>query len=533
MTTTTVFESQTAWHTPAREMTGAETLVRTLVAGGIDTCFTNPGTSEIHVVAALDQVPEMRCVLGLFEGVVTGAADGYARMAEKPACTLLHLGPGLANGLANLHNASRAQVPIVNVVGQHATYHLRHDTPLTSDIEAIARPYSKWLRTSCSAKEIGFDAAEAISASRTAPGQIATLIVPGDVSWSEGGIIPPQSSAARAPIPSEETIDRAVAMLRSGVRTAMLLSGSALYGRCLQAAGRVAQATGAKLFVPYPIARLQRGAGLPAVERIQYIPEQAKEQLKEFRQLILVGASAPVAYFAYPGKDSTLTSPECVIHTLARAGEDLTAALEALCDALPFRGGKEFVESPGRPSIPSGDITLAGLADAIGALLPENAIVVDESMTSGRGIMAATKGAPPHDWLGNTGGSIGIALPLAVGAAVACPDRRVLCLTADGSAMYTVQALWTMAREAAKITTVVFANRAYAVLKREFSNLEIGDPGPRSRELFDIGHPDLDWVSLAKGMGVPGTRATSLEAFVKALREGLETDGPMLIEVPL
>lgn len=531
--TTTLIEPQSGGPTVASRMSGAETLVRTLVAGGIDTCFTNPGTSEIHIVAALDQVPEMRCVLGLFEGVVTAAADGYARMAERPACTLLHLGPGLANGLANLHNAKRAQVPMVNVIGQHATYHLRHDTPLTSDIDSIARPYSKWLRTVCSASEIGFDASEAITASRTAPGQIATLIVPGDVSWSEGGVIPQQSRAASAPIPPATSIARAAAMLHSGLRTAILLSGSALYGRGLQAAGRIAHGTGIKLFAPYPIARLQRGAGLPAVERIQYIPEQAKEQLKEFRQLILVGTSAPLAYFAYPGKDSALVSSNCEIHTLARAGEDLTGALEALITELSPRGRQASDESASRPAVPRGDITLAGLADAIGALLPENSIVVDESMTLGRGIMAATKAAPPHDWLGNTGGSIGIALPLAIGAAVACPDRRVLCLTADGSAMYTPQALWTMAREGAKITTVVFANRTYGVLKREFSNLGIGDPGPRSRELFDIGHPDLDWVSLAKGMGVPATRATSLDAFVRALREGFESDGPTLVEVPL
>ena len=514
-------------------MSGAETLARTLVEGGIDTCFTNPGTSEIHIVAALDNVPEMRCVLGLFEGVVTGAADGYARIAQKPACTLLHLGPGLANGLANLHNASRAQVPMVNVVGQQATYHLRHDTPLTSDIESIARPYSKWLRTVCSASEVGFDVAEAISASRTAPGQIATLIVPGDVSWSEGGAIPRQSPAPSAPIPPAATIERAAKMLRSGLRTAILVSGSALYGPGLQAAGRIAQATGAKLFAPYPIARLERGAGLPAVERIQYIAEEAKEQLKEFRQLILVGAPAPVAYFAYPGKDATLTSADCEIYTLARVGENLIGALEALVSAWSPQGLQSPNESATRPAVPSGEIALAGLADAIGALLPENAIVVDESMTSGRGIMAATKAAPPHDWLGNTGGSIGIALPLAVGAAVACADRRVLCLTADGSAMYTAQALWTMAREALNVTTVVFANHAYGVLKREFSNLGIGEPGPCSRQLLDIGHPDLDWGSLAKGMGVPATRVTSHDVFVKALREGFESDGPTLIEVPL
>ncbi len=514
-------------------MTGAETLVRTLLAGGVDTCFTNPGTSEIHLVAALDRVAEMRCVLGLFEGVVTGAADGYSRMAEKPAWTLLHLGPGLANGLANLHNAKRARVPLINVVGQHATYHLRHDTPLASDIESVARPYSRWLKTCRSAGEVGKDVAEAISASRFAQGRIATLIVPADVSWSEGGAIPQPSAIPGPPIPAVERIEIAAIMLRSGLRTAILISGNALYGEGLRAAGRIAKKTGAKLLAPYPFTRLERGAGVPPVDRVHYILEQAKEQLKEFRQIILVGASVPVAYFAYPGKDSMLVSQECKLHTLASVEEDCAGAMEALAAALSATGVQEDGEEGARPPVPSGDVTLSGLAIAIGALLPENAVVVDESMTSGRGIMAATSAAPRHDWLGNTGGSIGIALPLAVGAAVARPDRRVLCLTADGSAMYTAQALWTMARESLKVTTVVFANRAYAVLKREFSYLGAGDPGPRALDMFDIGRPDLDWVSLARGMGVPGTRVTSLDGFAKALREGFESAGPTLIEVPL
>jgi acetolactate synthase I/II/III large subunit len=514
-------------------MNGAESLVRTLVAGGVDTCFANPGTSEIHVVAALDRVPAMRCVLGLFEGVVTGAADGYARMARKPACTLLHLGPGLGNGLANLHNAFRARVPIVNVIGQHATYHLRHDTPLTSDIEGIARPYSQWLRTSGAAAQLGHDVAEAILTARKSPGQIATLIVPADVAWDEEGRLAEIAPVPTPPMPANETIERAADMLRSGLRTAILIGGSGLYGPGLAAAGRIAAATGAKLLAPYPVTRLERGAGIPPVDRVHYILEQATEQLKEFRQLILVGASAPIAYFAYPGKNSVLTPPECKIFTLASPCEDCTGALDLLVAALSANRVPPVVERVQRPPAPSGAITLPGLSTAVGALLPENAIVVDESMTSGRGLMAATKGAPPHEWLGNTGGSIGIALPLAVGAAIACPDRRVLCLTADGSAMYTMQALWTMAREGLDVTTVVFANRDYAVLRREFSYLGIGEPGPSAKEMFEIGRPDLDWVLMAKGMGVPGTRVTSLDGFVEALQEGFQSEGPTLIEVPL
>jgi acetolactate synthase I/II/III large subunit len=515
-------------------MNGAENLIRALLGCAVDTCFANPGTSEIHIVAALDRIPEVRCVLGLFEGVVTGAADGYARMTEKPAWTLLHLGPGFSNGLANLHNASRAQVPIINVIGQHATHHLRHDTPLNSDIEAIAKPYSRWLRTSRSALETGRDAVEAAAAASTAPGQIATLIVPADVSWSEGGSFTALPAVVpEAPHPATDAVEHAAAMLRSGVRTAILLTGNALYGKGLATAGSIAQATDAKLLAPYPVTRLQRGAGLPPVDRVAYVLEQAVEQLKEFRQLILVGARTPVAYFAYPGKDSTFTSPECKIHTLASPGEDYVGALEAVEAALSLHRTRSTGEKALRPQLPNGNITLPGLAAVVGALLPENAIVVDESMTSGRGMMAATNGAPPHDWLGNTGGSIGIALPLATGAAVACPDRKILCLTADGSGMYTLQALWTMAREGLNVTTVVFANRSYAVLKREFSYLGVGEPGPRASEMFEIGRPDLDWVHLAKGMGVPGTRVTSLAEFAKSLREGFASQGPTLIEVPL
>lgn len=322
-------------------------------------------------------------------------------------------------------------------------------------------------------------------------------------------------------------------MLRSGLRTAILIAGNALYGSGLAAAGRIAEATGAELFAPYPFTRLERGAGIAAVERIAYVLEQAVEQLKEFRQLILVGTAAPVAYFAYPGKSGLIASTECNIQTLASPGDDYVGALVALEVALSVPAGKSVAEKIGRPPAPRGDITLSGLAAAVGALLPENAVVVDESMTSGRGMMAATRGAPPHDWLANTGGSIGIALPLAVGAAVACPDRRVLCLTADGSAMYTEQALWTMAREGLKVTTVVFANHVYAVLKREFSGLGIGNPGPRATDLFEITRPNLDWVFLAKGLGVPGTRVASLDAFGKALREGFEGEGPLMIEVDL
>ena len=514
-------------------MNGAESLIRTLHAAGVDTCFANPGTSEMHLVAALDSQPGIRSVLGLFEGVVTGAADGYARMTGRPASTLLHLGPGLANGLANLHNAKRAQVPIVNVVGQHATHHLPYDTPLTSDIETLARPFSKWVRTSSSPWELGRDGAEAIRAARTEPGQVSTLIVPADVAWGEGGEPARVPVLPATPLPNREAVDRAAQMLRSGLPTAMLLTGNALYGKGLALAGRIAGASNSKLLAPYPFARIERGAGTPVVDRVPYPADQAVEFLKDFRRLILVGAAPPVAYFAHPGRKSVLTSPDCEVHVLAKPGEDYLGALEGLASAVNIREGPGSVEPRARPPVPTGGITLAGLARAVAAVLPENAIVADESMTSGRGMLGAARGASRHDWLVCTGGSIGIAMPLAVGAAVACPNRRVLCLTADGSGMYTAQALWTMARENLKITTVVFANRAYSVLRREYESLGVGEPGEQASRMFDIGAPDIDWVSLAKGMGVPGRRVATLEQFVESLQAGFEEEGPSLVELPL
>jgi acetolactate synthase-1/2/3 large subunit len=511
---------------------GAESLIRTLTQGGVDICFMNPGTSEMHFVAALDQVPDMRGVPCLFEGVAAGAADGYARMTGKPASTLFHLGPGLSNALANLHNAGRARVPMVNIVGEHATFHRQYDAPLTSDIEAIARPFSRWLRTSASADSVGQDCAEAIAAARTAPGRIATLILPADAAWGDGGRVAAVPPSPAAPKVAPSGLDQAAAMLRNGQRTAIVLGSHLTQGAVLLTAARIASATHARLLAPFAFTRVTRGAGLPNVTRIPYVVADAVALLVEFDQLILVGAAAPAAFFGHPNRPSLLAREDCRIQTFATPDEDCAGALVALADALDANKAQPLLQSAERPTVPSGTITLEGLATTVAALLPENVIVVDESVTSGRNMMAATKGAPPHDWLVNTGGSIGIGLPMAVGAAVACPERPVLCLEADGSAMYTLQALWTAARENLNITTVVFANRAYAILKGELAALG-GNPGPRALDMLDIGRPDIDWVSLSKSLGIPARRAATLDEFAKALRHGFMSDGPTLIEIPL
>lgn len=510
-------------------MNGAESIVRTLLEGGVNTCFTNPGTSEIHFVAAMERVGALRGVPCLFEGVAVGAADGYARMTERPAATLLHLGPGFANGLANLHNAHRARVPMLNIVGDHATFHRRHDAPLTSDIEAIARPYSAWLRTTPSAEDAGRDCAEAIAA--TQPGNIATLILPADAAWNEGGRVGRIAEPGEAPRADAEAVARAIAMLRNGKPTAIILGGRATQGEALMLAGRIAAATDAKLLAQFAFARLERGAGRAKVERIAYVTEQALEQLRGFAQIILVGAPAPVAFFAHPAKPGILTPEGCDLLTLTSPDQNAREALRELAEALAPPHTRVPLAPLARPAPPTGAITLAGLAAAVAAFLPEQAIVVDESITSGRGMLAATREAPPHDWLVNTGGSIGIGIPLAVGAAIACPERAVLCLSGDGSAMYTLQALWTAARAQLRTTIVVFANRTYAILKGELAGQT--DARAPDNALLDIGRPDLDFVGLARAMGVPAKRVATLDEFGRALQAGFDSRGPNLIEVPL
>ncbi|PRX49126.1 acetolactate synthase-1/2/3 large subunit [Prauserella shujinwangii] len=510
-------------------MNGAQSLIRTLVDAGVDVCFSNPGTSEMHFVAALDSVPEMRGVLGLAEGVVTGAADGYARIAGRPAATLLHLGPGLGNGLANLHNARRAHTPVVNVVGDHATYHKRFDAPLESDIEAVAGSLNGWVRRSDSTADVGADAAAAVAAAQDAPGRIATLILPADVSWGDGGRpcapVPP-----RAPKTVPETTIKSVAeVLRTGEPVALLLGGAACRERALRAASRIAAATGAKPFVETFPSRLERGAGLPAVERLGYLAEQVAYQLDGIRHVVVAGTRPPVSFFAYPGKASDLVPEGAQVHTLAGLDEDVPTALEHLADLVAADVPPVLAQSH-RPELPSGDLTAQNWVDVIGALLPEGAIIADEANTSGLLLPGATAGAPRHDVLTLTGGAIGQGMPVATGAAIAAPDRPVINLESDGSALYTIPALWTQARENLNVTTVVLDNRAYAILRMELQRVGAESAGPKAKGLLDLSGPDLDFVRIAEGMGVPATRATTAEELAEQFRRALAEPGPHLID---
>lgn len=516
-------------------MNGADLLCETLLANGVDLCLANPGTSEMHFVSALDRQPRMRCVLGLFEGVVTGAADGYARMAGRPAATLLHLGPGLANGLANLHNARRAHSPVVNIVGEHASWHLHADAPLHSDIESLARPMSGWVGRARGAEHMAEDAAAAIAAARGLPGQVATLILPADAAWSEvhgaAARYAPAPAAARLPT---EAIEAAARMLRNGRRTLLLLGGQTLRADALAQADRIAQATGARVRLERANPRTERGSGFAGFERVIYGVDAALGDFAEVEQAILVGAHDPVAFFAYPGKPSSLLPPGCRVHRLAGPEHDLRAALEALAGALalPTTLRARVVDAV-LPDLPDGALTVDVVAAVVARLLPPGAIVCDESVTASPASWRHSAGAPPHDWLTLTGGAIGQGLPLATGAALACPTRKVVALQADGSAMYTPQALWTQARERLDVVTVLLSNRAYAILRGELRQVGVAEAGVNASRMLSLDDPALDWTRLAQSMGVEACRVHTGPELADVLGAALHRGGPMLIEAVL
>ncbi len=509
-------------------MNGAESLVHTLLASGIDTCFANPGTSEMHFVAALDRVAGMRCILGLQENIVTGAADGYARIAGKPAATLLHCGPGLANGWANLHNGRRANTMMVNCVGDQATYHRPLDAPLTADTEGLARAVSGWVRTCTTAEEVGAQAAVAAQAAQTSPGTIATLILPSDTCWNDGGVV-----AARLPIPAAPTaaphaIKVAAELLRNGKKTLIVLGNGALRAGPVADAHRIAAATGADVIAAGSNGRVERGRGRHPVNRIPYPVDQSVGLLKQYAQVILVGTPKPVIFFAYPNKPGTPVPADAQLHVLTRPEHDQVQALAALADEL---GNPAHVPHTGaaKAELGRGKITTEAFAATLATLMPENAIIADESVTFGRAFFPATHHAAPHDWLNVTGGAIGGGIPLATGAAIAAPDRRVINLQADGSAMYTIQGLWTQARENLDITTVIFSNRKYQILIGELANVG-ANPGRTAMDMLDLGNPDIDFVKLSEGMGVPGAHATTMEQLNDLLAGSLNRKGPFLIE---
>jgi len=517
-----------------RDLNGAESLVQTLAASGVSCCFANPGTSEMHFVAALDRIAGVRCVLGLFEGVATGAADGYYRMAGTPAATLLHLGPGLANGLANLHNANKARSGVLNIVGDHALAHARFESPLKSDLAGIAASVSHWVRCSASAPAVGADGAAAVQATRDgASGRLATLILPADTAWGAGGCAAAALPAPAAPVQLDAVPAAARLLREQGERAVLLLGqGGTRSEHALQLGAAISARTGCRVLAEFYNARMPGGRGRARIERLPYALDLALQKLAGTQALVLAGAADPIGFFAYPGKPSQLKPPGAALLTLAAPHEDVPAALQALAEAV---GAVPVApETPAPPAVPvQGALTPAGAAAAIAAALPEQAVVIDEAISTGRGFGSAMAAAAPHDWLQGMGGAIGFGLPAAVGAAIGAPGRPVLALIGDGSAMYTVQALWTMAREALPIVVLVFANRAYRILQGELQGVGATISGDKARAMLSLDHPALDWVALARGHGVPAVRVDSAAALAHALRDGFASRAPCLIEALL
>ncbi|WP_299842147.1 acetolactate synthase large subunit [uncultured Jannaschia sp.] len=511
------------------EMNGAESVVRSLHAAGVNVCFANPGTSEMQFVDALDRTGLMRCVLCLFEGVATGAADGYARMSGVPAVTLLHLAPGLANASANMHNARKAKAPMVNLVGDHAVRHRDYDAPLTADVAGAAAPFSDWVRTATGPDSFAADAMAALAAARSRPGQVATLIAPADIGWNEGGVLaPPPATAAFAPL-EEGAVARAAGML--GPDTVILVSGGVLESpEALARLNGICAATGASLRAPTSNRRVERGAGRAGIEKVPYPIDQALASLGPFRRAVLIETVPPVAFFAYPGRPSHLLPEGCETFTLTGRDGDGPAAVAALADHV---GAAPVIPDAPLPAPPTpGPITPEALAAAVAHALPEGAIICDESLTGGRDLWDATQGAAPHSWIALTGGAIGDGIPMALGAAVACPDRPVLSVQADGSAMYTIQGLWSQAREGANVTTVILANRGYQILKAELTAVG-ANPGRSALDMLNLDRPDLDFVVMARGMGVPGRRIEDAVELQHAIAAAMAEPGPYLIEAAM
>ena len=510
-------------------MNGADALISTLVANEVTACFANPGTSEMQFVAALDGVPAMRPVLCQFEGVATGAADGYGRIAGTPACTLLHLGPGYGNGLANLHNARRAFTPIVNVIGDHATYHRQYDAPLNSDIPTIVKANSVWQKSADTPDSVASITAEAVAASYGPPGGPVSLILPADAAWLPAKGEPVLAQKAPRPAPAGAAVEAAAKAIKAAKKPVILLGGQACLAEGIREAARL-QAAGVTVYTDTFIARTPRGAGHFAPKRMQYFGEMALAELEGVDLMVYAGTTMPVAFFAYPNRPSVLVPEGCQTLTLVERAEDSIAGLAALADALgaPKAGPTQSLALP--DAAPTGKQTAYTVGASIARHMPDHAIICDDSVTSGAGVAAAAATARPHDVLALTGGAIGIGLPLAIGAAVAAPDRKVLSLNGDGSAMYTIQALWTMARENLDITVVVFANYTYRILNIEMMRTGAGEAGPSAKKLLDLGDPNIDFVAVAKGLGLPAVSCTTAEEFEKAFAGAMAQKGPIFIE---
>lgn len=516
-------------------MTGAEMILKTAAEAGVEICFANPGTTELALVAAFDTVKNIRPILGLFEGVCTGAADGYARIKQKPAMTVLHLGPGLANGIANLHNARRARSPVLNIIGEHATWIRPYDPPLNMDIASLARTVSGFVKENISADQLSSDTAEAIAASLY--GRISTLIVPADYQ-SE---VCKTEEIARAPFSFHavdmEMIPHAVSMIQEAKKPALILGDRALRKEGLAAAAQIKAKTGCDLLMITFPAYFEAGAGLPVLNRIPYFPGQAQKFLARYDAFVQVGATEPAAFFGYADGVTSLLPEKAPRVRIDTEKQDAGLVLEALASMLGPAAGKNemhpVLAQYALPARPAGPLNAQKMCQAIAVLQPEQCIVVEEGVSSGAFYYAYSPYLKPYSHTTLTGGAIGMGMPLALGASLAAPDRQVINIQADGSAMYTLQALWSQAHEKAKVITVICSNHKYFTIELECLRAGYKTLGKEAKSLMSLTQPALDWVSLSRGMGVPAASVATAEAFITEFQKALKESGPYLIEAIL
>jgi acetolactate synthase-1/2/3 large subunit len=512
----------------AASSTGADLLVATAGANGIDHCFANPGTTELHLVQALDRSPQMRSVLCAFEGVCSGAADAYARITGRPALGLYHLGPGFANALANVHNARRHHTPMVNVIGDQASWHLEADAPLTSDIAALSQWTGRLIELD-TPDAAGAAMADAIRGALAGPQRISNLVVPADCAWGSTSGTPVVAEPIVPRVPNaDEVAASAAALTRPG--GALILDGAALTARSLRLADAIRNATGCLITSGRP-ARQEIGTDVPLIDQLPYFPQPLQQALAGVTAAVLTGFGEPVTFFGYPDTPSYPLPDAAERLALHGPDDDLDAVLAAVAAEL----GVEAIAGSGRtadplPPVDAGPLSPRNLGQAFAAAIPDGAIVVSEAISSGGGYRALAPSAAPHTLLAVTGGAIGGGLPAAVGAAVAAPGRPVLALQADGSALYTIQSLWTMAREQLDVTVVICANRSYQILDVELAaaGIELSDTA-----LTSLDSPPVDFASLAAGFGVPGVSVSTGEELARALSRAAAEPGPHLIEAVL
>lgn len=509
--------------------TGAQALVSTLANNGVTHCFANPGTSEMHLVQALDKEPRIKSVLCLFEGVATGAADGFARISGTPAMTLLHLGAGFGNGIANIHNAMKGHVPMINVIGDHATYHRKYDAPLTCDLETLVKPHSSHIGIVDSALIGGEIAASAFEAATNHPNSPVSIILPADSAWNEGGIDGPKISLKSPSLVENSKIDEAIELIKNANKPVILVGGKTLGDeKALELFSRF-KAANIRIMVDTFPAKLRRGGGLFEPDRMQYFGEMALDDLKNTDLMVIAGTQIPVAFFAYPNKPSILVPENCQTFELAARYEDSFEALSRIADALDLHIAPPKRELKTMPA-PEGALNPFSCAQSLARHMPHNAIISDDAVTAGLPLYLATSNAKAHDWLFLTGGAIGQGLPVAIGAQMADLKRKTIALSGDGAGMYCIQSLWTMAREKLPIVTIIFANRSYRILNIEMARTEAGAMGETAKQMLSLESPALDYVKIAEGMGIMAKSVSDAKIFDEVLKEAIEANVPYLIE---